>query len=96
MSDELDAARADPIRPKPAAKVLQSMKNHWSGLTVLVQHPWVPMDNNVAERAARLPVDIDAFLAWAMDDARLGAMRAGATGVCRLNEGKRQFMSPTS
>ena len=32
------------------------MKNHWSGLTVFVDHPWVPMDNNVAERAARLPV----------------------------------------
>ena len=56
MSDELDAALADPTRPKPAAKVLQSMKNHWSGLTVFVEHPWVPMDNNAAERAARLPV----------------------------------------
>ena len=56
MSAELDAALADPARNKPAAKVLQSMKNHWSGLTVFAKHPWVPMDNNVAERAVRLPV----------------------------------------
>ncbi|MBW8828717.1 MAG: transposase [Burkholderiales bacterium] len=56
MSDERDAALADPLLAAPAVKVLQSMKNHWSGLTVFVDHPWVPMDNNVAERAARLPV----------------------------------------
>jgi transposase len=32
------------------------MKNHWSGLTVFVDHPDVPMDNNTAERALRGPV----------------------------------------
>lgn len=56
MSDKRDAALADPLLAKPAIKVLQSMNNHWSGLTVFVNHPWVPMDNNVAERAARLAV----------------------------------------
>ena len=141
MSDERDAALSDGSLAKPAAKVLQSMKNHWSGLTVFVDHPWVPMDNNIAERDARLPVvgrknfygsgsewsgqlaaamysvlmtvklwglnprtwlsaylqacadngnqapqDINAFLPWAMDDARLAAMRAGATGVRNLIE----------
>ena len=40
----------------PAAqKVLQSMENHWSGLTVFVDHPQIPMDNNKAERAERTP-----------------------------------------
>ena len=142
MSDERDAALADPWLAKPAAKVLQSMKNHWSGLTVFVDHPWVPMDNNIAERDARLavvgrknfygsgsewsgqlaatmysllmtvklwklnprtwlsaylqacadngnqaPQDINAFLPWAMDDAKLSAMRSGARGVHALNEG---------
>ncbi len=47
---------ADPKLAQPAAKVLQSMENHWAGLTVFVDHPWVPMDNNVAERAVRTPV----------------------------------------
>jgi transposase len=34
-------------------KVLQSMRRHWQGLTVFVDHPEVPMDNNAAERANR-------------------------------------------
>jgi transposase len=131
MADERDAALADPGLAQPAAKVLHSMAEHWPGLTVFVKRPWVPMDNNTAERDARLavvgrknfygsgslwsgqlaatmysllmtaklwglnprtwlqaylhaccdngnraPADIDAFLPWAMDATRLGAMRA--------------------
>jgi transposase len=37
-------------------KVLESLGNHWTGLTVFVEHPEVPMDNNTAERAQRGPV----------------------------------------
>ena len=37
-------------------KILNSMENHWSGLTVFVEHPEIPMDNNAAERAERGPV----------------------------------------
>jgi transposase len=37
-------------------KVLASMSTHWAGLTVFVDHPEVPMDNNAAERAERGPV----------------------------------------
>ena len=136
MTDERDVALADPLLAKPAVKVLQSMKRHWSGLTVFVEHPWVPMDNNTAERDARLavvgrknfygsgsvwsgqlaarmysllmtlklwkinartwlsaylqacadsgnraPQDINAFLPWAMDEARLACLRVGAAGV---------------
>ena len=40
----------------PAAKVLQSMTAHWSGLIVFVACPWVDMDNNAAERSMRSPV----------------------------------------
>ena len=40
----------------PAAKVLESMTLHWSGLTVFVNSPWVHMDNNTAERDIRGPV----------------------------------------
>lgn len=36
-------------------KVLESLKNHWEGLTVFVEHPEVPMDNNEAERLERHP-----------------------------------------
>ena len=37
-------------------KVLESMTVHWAGLTVFVEHPEVPLDNNAAERAERGPV----------------------------------------
>jgi len=49
---ELDASELNIA----ALKVLQSMKNHWPGLIVFVDHPDVPMDNNTAERAIRPPV----------------------------------------
>lgn len=37
-------------------KVLTSLKKHWSGLTIFLDEPMVPMDNNAAERALRNPV----------------------------------------
>jgi len=37
-------------------KTLESLGDHWTGLTVFVEHPEVPMDNNTAERAHRGPV----------------------------------------
>jgi transposase len=37
-------------------KVLESLRHHWPGLTVFVDHPEVPMDNNTAERSERGPV----------------------------------------
>ena len=36
--------------------MLNSLLNHWQGLTVFVDHPDVPLDNNTAERAHRGPV----------------------------------------
>lgn len=50
------SALADPELFPPCDKVLQSMSVHWSGLTVFVNSPWVPMDNNTAERDMRGPV----------------------------------------
>ena len=40
------------LGPEPR-KVLESMRRHWSGLRVFVDHAAVPMDNNAAERANR-------------------------------------------
>jgi transposase len=50
--DELAQPRLHPAR----RKVLESLRNHWTGLTVFVDHPEVPMDNNTAERSERGPV----------------------------------------
>ena len=133
IADKREAALADPTLPKPAAKVLKSMRRHWPGLSAFLDHPELPLDNSEAERTLRLaavgrknfygsgsvwsgelaammfsvlmslrrwqinprtwlsaylqacadngnrPVpQLDAFLPWTMDAARLAAMRAPA------------------
>jgi transposase len=56
MEQQAKAELAEP-QVHPAKKhVLESMGDHWTGLTVFVEHPEVPMDNNTAERAQRGPV----------------------------------------
>jgi transposase len=47
---------SDPSLHPARRRVLESLGNHWTGLTVFVEHPEVPMDNNTAERAQRGPV----------------------------------------
>ena len=37
-------------------KILISLKNHWEGLSVFVDHPEVSMDNNPGEKSIRNPV----------------------------------------
>jgi len=37
-------------------KILTSLKTHWEGLSVFVDHPEVPMDNNNGESSIRNPV----------------------------------------
>jgi transposase len=135
IADKREAALADPTLPKPAAKVLKSMRKHWPGLSAFLDHPELPLDNSEAERTLRLaavgrknfygsgslwsgelaammfsvlmslrrwqinprtwlsaylqacaehgnraPPQLQAFLPWSMDAARLAAMRAPALG----------------
>ena len=47
---------ADPGIHPARQKVLTSLQEHWEGLTVFVEHPAVPLDNNKAERVLRGPV----------------------------------------
>jgi transposase len=51
-----EAELADPQLHPARRKVLESLGDHWTGLTVFVEHPEVPMDNNTAERVQRGPV----------------------------------------
>jgi transposase len=50
------AALPEPTLHPARRKVLESLGNHWTGLTVFVEHPEVPMDNNTAEWVQRGPV----------------------------------------
>jgi transposase len=40
---------------QPCRKVLESLQEHWLGLTRFVDGPHIPMDNNASERAGRGP-----------------------------------------
>jgi transposase len=51
-----EAELTDPQLHPARRPVLESLGDHWTGLTVFVEHPEVPMDNNTAERAQRGPV----------------------------------------
>ena len=41
---------------KQARKLLESLNRHWDGLTVFLDFPDIPMDNNRAENGLRKPV----------------------------------------
>ena len=53
MKEALDRELAGSQLAGEPEKILQSLRRHWQGLTVFVDHPHVPMDNNAAERANR-------------------------------------------
>jgi transposase len=50
---ETELARSD--LATPCRKVLESLQEHWEGLTRFVDDPRIPMDNNASERRARGP-----------------------------------------
>jgi transposase len=63
LRDEMDAMAklrdeqlAGEALDAAARKALESMKNHWDGLSIFVDKPDIPMDNNRAERGIRNPV----------------------------------------
>lgn len=55
MSSKRDLALADPDLQHIQKKVLSSLSNHWAGLTVFLDHPQTPMDNNKGENSIRNP-----------------------------------------
>ena len=55
MAAQRDAELADAQLRAPCRKVLESLKEHWTGLTLFVTDPRVPMDNNYGERLIRNP-----------------------------------------
>ena len=55
--DTYDSGEADSsLLSEIKYKILTSLKNHWEGLSVFVEHPDVPMDNNKGENSIRNPV----------------------------------------
>jgi len=56
MATQAEVELAVPDLHPARRRVLESLGNHWTGLTVFVEHPEVPMDNNAVERTERGPV----------------------------------------
>ena len=57
--EEMEAARDQELHDEklraPCHTALTSLQDHWSGLTLFVDDPRIPMDNNAAERKIRNP-----------------------------------------
>jgi transposase len=56
MHERYEVHLQEPDLHRAKHKVLDSLRNHWDGLTVFVERPEVAMDNNTAERVLRNPV----------------------------------------
>ena len=55
MKTQADTELADPQLRQPCRKVLDSLQEHWPGLTRFVDDLRIPMDNNASERKVRGP-----------------------------------------
>lgn len=55
LAQQATAELADPCLREPCRKVLTSLQEHWPGLTLFVDDPRIPMDNNLSERRLRGP-----------------------------------------
>jgi transposase len=55
MKTQADTELADPQLRQPCRKVLESLQEHWPGLTRFVEDLRIPMDNNASERKVRGP-----------------------------------------
>jgi transposase len=56
MADVRDRELNDPTLHRAVRKALESLRNHWEGCVLFVDHPEIPMDNNESERRLRNPV----------------------------------------
>ena len=56
MEGQRDEELADEALHPAQQKALDSLHTHWDGATLFVDHPEIPMDNNLSERYLRNPV----------------------------------------
>jgi transposase len=55
MQTQAAVELADPKLATPCRKVLESLQEHWDGLTRFLDDPRIPLDNNASERQERGP-----------------------------------------
>jgi len=55
MKAQMETELAKTDLPTPCRKALESLQEHWDGLTRFVDDPRIPLDNNASERRGRGP-----------------------------------------
>jgi transposase len=73
---------------EPCRKVLTSLQEHWSGLTLFVDDPRIPMDNNLSERRLRGPAlgRKNYYGSGALWSGRLAAMLFSIVATLKLGQ----------
>jgi transposase len=76
MAEQREREPAATPLPVGRKGALTSLREHWDGLTVFVDHPEVPMDNNRAERVERGPVVLrkNSYGSGSVDAGKMAAM----------------------
>jgi transposase len=54
MKQQFESELTEAYLHREKTKRLNSLREHWEGLMVFVDHPWIPMDNSEAERRMRI------------------------------------------
>ena len=85
MLDQLDSKKVEPN--SGLGQSLHYMLNHWEKLTLFLNHPGVPLDNNVCERALKKAIlhRKNAYFYKTANGARIGDMFMSLIHSCELN-----------
>jgi transposase len=86
FEQQVAAELADPSLREPCRRVLASLQEHWPGLTLFVDDPRIPMDNNISERRLRGPAlgRKNYYGSGAMWSGRLAAMLFSILATLKL------------
>jgi transposase len=90
MQTQTETELADSKLATPCRKVLTSLQDHWDGLTLCVDDPSIPLDNNASERQLRGPAvgRKNYYGSGALWSGRLAAMLFSVfatLNLCKLN-----------
>ena len=87
MQEACAHEQSDPKLKPERKKVLLSLQNHWQGLTVIVDHPRIPMDNNHAERLFRALANFrkSSYGVFSKNFVSITAMMLSIFGTLKLN-----------
>jgi len=86
MAEQFSGHKVEPN--SGLGKSIVYMQRHWKALTLFLQHPGAPLDNNVCERALKLAVlhRKNALFYRTLHGAQVGDLFMSLIHTCQLNE----------